>query len=530
MSSPNRRGMRRAAPLPKLWEVRQPTPYELQRAEDLVRGYRLEPAKRRLMHYAVTADGRRVTARSNRALPAVLSSLDTKAGAPIVELRVEGSPEIVCVADVPRMDAWAPTPTERHLAVIAQAAGDQEAGTFVRLDDGTMLLDGQRVDAGPRLSQRAMAYLALLDQRKSSRSAMIDTAFSLRIFIELVGDKAVGEVTHDDCDLFVRALGVWPANASKKIQYRGLAAPDVVRAARARKAPPLHLHTQQKHVNRLRCFFMFLENRREIEPGFLFGVRLYNRRRMAPEARLSFTPEMLTTIFQRLHSEPLKSPYRYWAPILGLYHGLRINEIGQLYLDDVFERHGRWYLRITDQGPAQRLKNTYSRRVLPLRQEVIDCGFVEFIEQAKRWGRVTLFPDVVWGPNGPGDTISRWFNTRFLRKICGITDKRYTFHSLRHTFINAAHDSNVKKTDIARLIGHTVGTDILTLHYFGRDDRPEALVSVLDTIEFPPVTHGRYDAAAYDWVFQRSKLEAERNQDIDRRLSHHTPLTPTLAR
>jgi integrase len=217
----------------------------------------------------------------------------------------------------------------------------------------------------------------------------------------------------------------------------------------------------------------------------------------------------------------------FWAPILAMYQGLRVNEIGQLYLNDVFEHQGRWYLRITDEGPAQRLKNSYSRRTLPVRQEVIDCGFVEFIEQAKRWGRITLFPDVVWGPNGPGETISRWFNYTFLRNVCQITDRRHTFHSFRHTFANAAQQVNLRKDHIARLLGHTPGSDVLTLHYFGRDERPEALLAVMNAVNFPTVPHGRYKPEKFEAVFRHAKAEAERNQAMDRRLAHRSP--PSLA-
>ena len=533
MSPPKRRNTRRAAPLPKLWEVRPPTPYELQRADDLVRGYALEPSKRRLMHYGVTADGRRVTARSNRMLGSVLSSLDMKAGAPIVGVRIEGSPEILPVANAPRSDPWDHTPTEKHLAVIAQRSdglltADNPSARLIRQGDGTAIFNGEElVDIGPQISQRAQQFLALLHQRNTARSAMIDTAYALRIFIELVGDKAVGEITHDDTDIFVHALGSWPANASKRLEYRDLAAPDVVRRARARRAPPLHLRTQQKHVDRLRCFFRYLENREEIRPGLLKGLRLYNRQRMAPKAKLPFKPDQLTTIFTHLHGSRQRTPYMFWAPILALYQGLRINEIGQLYLQDVFEHKGWWYLRITDEAPGQRLKNPYSRRIVPLRQEVIDCGFIEFIEQAKRWGRITLFPDVIWGPNGPGDTISRWFNVGFLRKRCEITDRRHTFHSFRHTFANAALGVNLRKDRIARLLGHTPGTDVLTVHYLGSDDQPDVLLPIVRAIEFPPIAHDRYVPDRFEAVFQRAKREAERNQAMDRRLAHWSP--PSLA-
>lgn len=227
----------------------------------------------------------------------------------------------------------------------------------------------------------------------STGSIQSSSWFTMRIFIELVGDKHVGEINHDDCDSFVRALSIWPANATKRLMFRELAAPDVLRAAMKYRTPPLHLRTQQKHVDRMRCFFKYLENRREIEPNLLKGVRLYSRGKMMSKSRYPFPEELLTPMFQKLHASKLRQPFMYWAPILALYQGMRINEIGQLYVDDVFCDHDIWYLRLTDNNPEQRLKNVHSRRVLPLRQEVLECGFLDLVEQARSWGRTTLFAD-----------------------------------------------------------------------------------------------------------------------------------------
>lgn len=524
MSSPSRRRARRAAPLPKLWEVRPPSAYELQRADDLVRGYAIKPIKQGIFHYGATADGRRVKTRSNRSLGAVLATLDAGAGGSIATLRIEGSAAILSVTDTPRTRPWPPTSAEKHLAALSPATGttltaaSQDAEGLTRLEDGRAMWDGELVDLGPLVSQRARAFLSLLHQRQTARSTMIDSAFTMRIFIELVGDKHVGEINHDDCDSFVRALSIWPANATKRLMFRELAAPEVLRAAMKYRTPPLHLRTQQKHVDRMRCFFKYLENRREIEPNLLKGVRLYSRGKMMSKSRYPFPEELLTPMFQKLHASKLRQPFMYWAPILALYQGMRINEIGQLYVDDVFCEHDIWYLRLTDNNPEQRLKNVHSRRVLPLRQEVLDCGFLDLVEQARSWGRATLFPGVIWGANGPGDTISRWFNYTFLRKTCAIKDRHFTFHSLRHTFANLAKDSDVLKSHIAALLGHTCGTDVLMLHYFNDDQRPSALLAPIKAIRFPALQHTPYDPDQFEHAFRRSKSETRRNQAADHRM------------
>ena len=60
-----------------------------------------------------------------------------------------------------------------------------------------------------------------------------------------------------------------------------------------------------------------------------------------------FSSEDLTLIFQKIAEMPTQKrffrhlyTFRYWIPIFALYQGMRLNEICQLHLEDVFAIDG----------------------------------------------------------------------------------------------------------------------------------------------------------------------------------------------
>jgi integrase len=68
-----------------------------------------------------------------------------------------------------------------------------------------------------------------------------------------------------------------------------------------------------------------------------------------------------------------------WVPLLCAFTGARVTEITQLRKEDVRQEAGRWVIRITpDAGTVK----TGQYRDVPLHQQVVDLGFVEFAQAA----------------------------------------------------------------------------------------------------------------------------------------------------
>jgi integrase len=170
----------------------------------------------------------------------------------------------------------------------------------------------------------------------------------------------------------------------------------------------------------------------------------------------------------------------YWLPLLGLFTGARLEEIGQLRVSDV-QRHSYpdqdgkmlsgWFLNITEtideKGQENRLKNAASERLVPLHPEIERLGFITYVEKLKdQTGRV--FPELK--PNVYGRLTAKWgeWFGPYLRKICGVTDKRKVFHSFRHTFKDYTRRARMPEGVQRQIMGHA-GKDVADDYGSGYD-------------------------------------------------------------
>jgi integrase len=98
---------------------------------------------------------------------------------------------------------------------------------------------------------------------------------------------------------------------------------------------------------------------------------------------------------------------------------------------------GVWYFDITtqsdmDDDDSKRLKSESSHRFVPLRQEVIDLGFIAYVHGLSKRER-QLFPALKANAEGRRTQAYSKRFAYYLDKI-EIKDRRKVFHSFRHTF------------------------------------------------------------------------------------------------
>lgn len=148
-----------------------------------------------------------------------------------------------------------------------------------------------------------------------------------------------------------------------------------------------------------------------------------------------------------------------WIPLLALYQGCRVEELAQLLVTDIQEIDGFWCLVIDDHpgqnGERKRLKNSASRRRLPLHPKVIDAGFLRYVDQVRAEDHTRLFPDL--RPDRFGKYSSAFSKAfmQFLRSDLGIKDRRKVFHSFRHTFRDACREAGLDEEISDALMGHS---------------------------------------------------------------------------
>ena len=90
---------------------------------------------------------------------------------------------------------------------------------------------------------------------------------------------------------------------------------------------------------------------------------------------------------------------------------------------------------------------------------LLQIGIQRYAEELGERGETWLFPRVRSAPcRQRTSSWSQWFG-RYLRKVVGITDRRKTFHSFRHTFKDLCREAGVTKEIHDRLTGHA-GVDV----------------------------------------------------------------------
>jgi len=169
------------------------------------------------------------------------------------------------------------------------------------------------------------------------------------------------------------------------------------------------------------------------------------------DKRHPFTLEDLRTIFTSgVYSRPSQEGM-YWIPLVAIFTGARVEEIGRLKVCDVCEEDG---VRFFDFS-GDHIKGKGSWRRTPLHPELLRCGLLKLVSERGRKGDgERLWPDVK--SNIQGNVTAAFSKSfgRHLRSI-GITDTKKTFHSTRHSFKHAAREANIDEEVHDALTGHT---------------------------------------------------------------------------
>ena len=146
----------------------------------------------------------------------------------------------------------------------------------------------------------------------------------------------------------------------------------------------------------------------------------------------------------------------FWLPLIGLFTGARLNEIGQLRVEDVRTEGRVHFIHFTNEGEGMQLKRGgKSRKRIPVHAELARLGFLKYVQEARERGDTRLFPELKADAGGHLTGLwSRWFN-RYLDNTVGINDPGKDFHSLRHTFKHHARAAGIPKDQHDALTGHS---------------------------------------------------------------------------
>ena len=193
------------------------------------------------------------------------------------------------------------------------------------------------------------------------------------------------------------------------------------------------------------------------------------------------------------------NPYRYWIPLIALYTGARQNEICQLLVEDVKIDNAIYYFDITDDNSkflngakSKNLKNKSSKRKIPVHKKLIELGFIDYLNEAKKSEKPLLFNQLIPDADGKyGRKVSDFFNSTYkgvgllsfagLNKVKDNGEKR-NFHSFRKTLRDEFKHKHTDISVVNEIIGHE-HTDTGNKVY-AYEHKLKYKKKIIDTIDF----------------------------------------------
>ncbi|MBB5372287.1 site-specific integrase [Acidocella aromatica] len=292
---------------------------------------------------------------------------------------------------------------------------------------------------------------------------------SVAMFLEIVGDKPIDQFTPADGELLRTTLRKLPAVYRKSPKDKGKSIQTIIDEAPP-DAPKLAEKTIKRHFWAASRFFEFLTEtgrlpRTHQNPvrGFTFKAkgpaRTQNDMWSGDELVKLFAAPIWTGCKRTRRAEQGDEIIRdalFWLPLLGLYHGNRLEEFAQLRRSDVGQEDGVWFLNITDED-GRSIKNEQSRRKVPLHSELMRMGFLQYVEATAPAPKDSLFPELK--PEGVDSKLGYKITKQFTRyrQIIGVYRKGLNYHSFRHGVTTKLYAADVNEGWIDLLTGHEGG-------------------------------------------------------------------------
>jgi integrase len=370
-----------------------------------------------------------------------------------------------------------PTPSAPSLAPTAPFSVPPSAAPSRGLSLAPVAASAAPNAAGPSMQG---LYERWAEEAQPSIQTSKEWSYAVRRFMELHGDIPAASVGIEHAREFKAALLKLPRGLNRVEQKLPL--PVLLKTLKPdSERPTIAATTVNKYITGLISITNWARDNGYVTANPFQGIKVKGARAAQPP-REKFTTDDLKAIFSSpIYTEgarPLggKGEAAFWLPLLALFSGARLEELGQLLVSDVRQEEGVWLLDINDKG-GKKVKTANSRRQVPIHPELIRFGFLRYADERRGQdgAAARMFPLLEPRATGVLTAIwSKWFAKEMTR--VGITDSAKVFHSFRHTFKAACrrallgeevHDALTGHGSVSKLAGRGYGggmkSDILVL-------------------------------------------------------------------
>ena len=349
--------------------------------------------------------------------------------------------------------------------------------------------------AGGLLSSNIKTFI---DRKKVEGKSIKEIGSDNKIFeefVEIVGDFDFSRVTKKEVSYYIDVQTKLPPNRKKSQKYRDLTIKQVMELNLSQK----ETQTPQNINKRLSKLSVF--GNWGVRQGLLLtnpfsGMKFLVKKQ--PNRRQPFTTDDLKKILKpetylnwtinfehpyKIHKVNNKLPY-YWVFLLGIFSGMRTNEMCQLRCSDIRKEKNIWFMFVED-SENTKVKTESSIRKVPLHPQLVELGFIDYVGNLRKKKKTRVFWELREDRDGFASKVSRHYNEKFLPAI-GVWEKhKKVLYYTRHTFINKLYSEKVDENVIKTLVGHE--KEFTMKHYGGDPFTPEVLLEEISKVNYSKI-------------------------------------------
>ena len=172
-----------------------------------------------------------------------------------------------------------------------------------------------------------------------------------------------------------------------------------------------------------------------------------------------YTDDELKLIFNTKNTYFKENPDIFWTTLIGLFVGARCNAAITLQYADIIKIDNIDCIKFQDTHPLKQLKNAATRRTVPIPQQLLDLGFVDWVnnQKSKLKAKDTdfIFPRCQTKSGAYNNKFTTRGLVQYIKDI-GITQNnkhKLDFHSLRKNANLCLESKGVPETFINDIIG-----------------------------------------------------------------------------
>ena len=234
-------------------------------------------------------------------------------------------------------------------------------------------------------------------------------------------------------------------------------------------------NTTKEYIVKVKTFFKWVSRHKDItiDPKIITLIDDFNAGLKAEKVRDALDGEQLRRFFGPKYAQWFKTPQTYFPVLLSYLCGLRVSEANNLTVDSVVFYKNRLLLQIKN-GKTENAKR-----------------YVVIPEIAEWMGLRRYIDNYLKTDPRPGASLwrrtvtNRYLSTKVSEYLVSIgikensQDRRYTQHSLRHSFATKMIASSVDDRFAKKYMGHS-GSSLMTSRYFIQNVEADDLLEHVD--------------------------------------------------